>query len=272
MTRSPNTRTLLISLALLLALVLAACNGAAEVAPTEAPTEAPSETDTAEPETEAVTPAVAVEDQELSEGTVTVASVTAAEPGWMVIHADNNGAPGQVIGQAAVETGENSDVVVEIDQTAATETLYAMLHVDAGTQGEYEFPGDDTPVSVNDSVVVQPFTVTGMDMEADETMEEEEMSEEEMEQTGEQAVTIVNFAFSPNELTIPVGTTVVWTNQDNVGHTVTAGSPTSPNPDLFDSGSLSSGDTFSFTFEEAGTFNYYCTIHPAMTATITVEG
>ncbi|MDX1614311.1 MAG: plastocyanin/azurin family copper-binding protein [Candidatus Promineifilaceae bacterium] len=269
MRKSSNNRTLLMLFALLMALLLAACTGATEVAPTE--------TETPESEMEEVTPAVTVEDQELTDSTVTVASVTAAEPGWMVIHADDNGAPGQVIGQAAVETGENSDVVVEIDQAAATETLYAMLHVDAGTQGEYEFPGADAPVSVDDSIVVQPFTITGgMDMETDEMMEEEmaeeEMSEEEMEQTDEQAVTIVNFAFSPDELTVPVGTTVVWTNQDNVGHTVTAGSPSAPNPDFFDSGSLSSGDTFSFTFDEAGSFEYYCTIHPSMTATVTVEG
>jgi predicted lipoprotein with Yx(FWY)xxD motif len=92
--------------------------------------------------------AVSVNDQALAEGdTVTVAAVRSAGPGWIVIHADDGGSPGMVIGHAAVESGLNRDVVVDIDAANATDTLYAMLHVDAGTTGEYEFPGDDVPAT-----------------------------------------------------------------------------------------------------------------------------
>jgi hypothetical protein len=114
-----------------------------------------------------VMPSVVVNDQEIQNGTVTVASVVSDGPGWIVIHADDNGAPGAVIGHAAVTDGENTDVVVEIDEAAATETLYAMLHTDAGQVGTYEFPGDDVPVQVDGQVVTPAFSVG---MEAPEAL------------------------------------------------------------------------------------------------------
>ena len=80
-------------------------------------------------------------------------------------------------------------------------------------------------------------------------------------------ISIQDFAFGPNPLGVSVGETVTWTNnEDGIGHTTTSGD------DLWHSGTLSPGDTFEFTFEEAGTFAYFCSIHPSMTATITVEG
>ena len=103
------------------------------------------------------------------------------------------------------------------------------------------------------------------------------------------AVAIKGFAFNPTPLEVAKGTTVTWTNEDNVPHTVTTGvaPPTFPplpsgaSPTPFPS--LSSGDgrvnsgrieasrTFSFTFNDAGTYNYFCAVHPAMRATITVR-
>ena len=97
------------------------------------------------------------------------------------------------------------------------------------------------------------------------------MEEAGAEMTGEQSIIIEEFAFSPEELTVPVGTTVTWTNEGAVAHTATAGTPDAPNAGLFDSGDLSTGDTFSHTFEEPRSFAYFCTIPPSMTATITVE-
>lgn len=103
------------------------------------------------------------------------------------------------------------------------------------------------------------------------------------------AITIKTFAYNPATLEITKGTTVTWTNEDAVPHTVTTGiaPPTFPplpsgaSPTPFPS--LSSGDgrvnsgrieatkTFSFTFNETGTFNYFCGVHPRMLATITVK-
>ncbi len=107
-----------------------------------------------------MTPSVTVSDQEITDGSVTVDNVVSEGPGWIVIHADQDGAPGPVLGYTAVSDGENSAVAVELAAEGRTETLYAMLHTDAGTVGTYEFPGDDGPVSVDDQVVVVSFSTT----------------------------------------------------------------------------------------------------------------
>ena len=78
------------------------------------------------------------------------------------------------------------------------------------------------------------------------------------------AVSIVDFAFDPAAVEIPVGATVTWTNTGAAPHTATASDGT------FDSGELAPGATFSHTFTAAGTFPYVCQIHPQMTGTITV--
>jgi plastocyanin len=78
------------------------------------------------------------------------------------------------------------------------------------------------------------------------------------------AIGITNFAFVPATVTIPKGTTVVWTQDDSgVSHTVTGTG--------FDSGPLGQGQTFSKTFKDAGTFTYGCSIHPSMRGTIIVQ-
>jgi plastocyanin len=81
-------------------------------------------------------------------------------------------------------------------------------------------------------------------------------------------VTIQNFAFSPASLTIPAGTTVVWTNKDTAPHTVTVRS----GPVTFSSPNLQQGDSFTYTFTQSGTYQYYCAVHPNMTASVTVTG
>ena len=83
---------------------------------------------------------------------------------------------------------------------------------------------------------------------------------------GGSQVTIQSFAFSPAELTVPVGTTVTWTNSDSTNHTVTSDDA------VFESATLAQGDTFEFTFTQAGEFPYHCSLHPSMTATIIVTG
>lgn len=142
---------------LILALGLTAC--ATPQGAEEAGEQAGAE---AEAAGEDVSNAVLVEDQELGEGnTVVIASVSSNAAGWMVIHADSEGGPGAVIGHAPVIAGDNSNVVVEIDTSMATETLYAMLHVDAGGEGEYEFPGEDGPATDADgNIVTPPFILT----------------------------------------------------------------------------------------------------------------
>ena len=79
------------------------------------------------------------------------------------------------------------------------------------------------------------------------------------------AVSISNFSFVSNNLAITKGATVTWTNNDNTAHTVTA------DDNSFTSGSLNKGDTYSHTFNTAGTIAYHCNFHPMMTATVVVN-
>ena len=80
-------------------------------------------------------------------------------------------------------------------------------------------------------------------------------------------VAIHNFAFTPAEMTVKPGTTVVWINQDGDAHTVTS----SLGPERFASPGLGPGDRFTFTFRKAGTYRYVCSIHPFMHGTIIVR-
>jgi plastocyanin len=79
------------------------------------------------------------------------------------------------------------------------------------------------------------------------------------------SVSIVNMSFSPASLTVPLGTTVTWKNNDGMTHTVTS------DVTGFDSGDISMGGTYSKVFSVAGTYSYHCTIHPAMKGTIVVK-
>jgi plastocyanin len=78
------------------------------------------------------------------------------------------------------------------------------------------------------------------------------------------AVTIACFAFDPASVTVQVGDSVTWTNQDSTAHTATAAG-------AFDTGNIASGASATVTFDTAGTFAYACSIHPTMTATVVVQ-
>lgn len=83
------------------------------------------------------------------------------------------------------------------------------------------------------------------------------------------AISIGGFAYTPATLTVPVGTTVTWTNDEDALHTVTSGAPDA-RTDGFDSGEIDTGVEFSVTFEEAGTFPFFCDRHEFMRGEVTV--
>jgi plastocyanin len=80
-------------------------------------------------------------------------------------------------------------------------------------------------------------------------------------------VKIDNFTFDPAKLTIKAGTKVTWTNHDDVPHTATS----SVKPRAFDSGTLDTDEKFSYVFTTPGTYDYFCAVHPKMTAQIIVK-
>ena len=79
-------------------------------------------------------------------------------------------------------------------------------------------------------------------------------------------VKIANYAFQPTVLTIPVGTKVTWTDQDNDAHNVTS----TKGPQRFASSPLTKGKSYSHTFRKVGTYRYVCTFHATMHATVRV--
>jgi plastocyanin len=78
-------------------------------------------------------------------------------------------------------------------------------------------------------------------------------------------VKIDNFSFGPAELTVAVGTTVTWTNRDDIPHTVVS------TDKVFKSKVLDTDEKFSYTFSQAGSFPYFCSIHPKMTGKVVVR-
>jgi len=76
-------------------------------------------------------------------------------------------------------------------------------------------------------------------------------------------IAISNFAFAPNVITVPVGTTITWINQDAVTHSIKSAD--------FVSTDLAQGQSFQHTFKTAGTFEYSCSIHPSMPGKIIVQ-
>jgi len=85
------------------------------------------------------------------------------------------------------------------------------------------------------------------------------------EEASGNVVNIDNFTFAPAELTVAVGTTVKWLNRDDIPHTVVEGAR------VFRSKALDTDDSYSFTFANAGTFSYFCSLHPHMTGKIVVK-
>jgi plastocyanin len=82
---------------------------------------------------------------------------------------------------------------------------------------------------------------------------------------GANEVAIQNMAYNPSTLTVKAGTTIKWTNLDPATHDVTS------DTGVFQSGNMTNGQTYSYTFNQTGTYPYHCIIHPSMKASIVVE-
>jgi plastocyanin len=100
--------------------------------------------------------------------------------------------------------------------------------------------------------VNSPIAITDLPLEADSPV-------------GGRDISIDNFSFSPALATVPIGATVTWTNRDDIPHTVVSTEQT------FKSKPLDTDDTFSYRFDRAGAYPYFCSIHPKMTGQIEVR-
>jgi plastocyanin len=215
-------------------------------------------------------PMVNVSDQNIINGQVIVDEIDTNTNSWIEIHADENGSPGNIIGYSQVGIGRDTNVVVDVNTNQATETLYAMLHIDAGMVGVYEFPGADMPIEIDGNIVQKEFTVTNYadlnipDLNApiDQNASDQNTTDQNT-MLGVASVEMRTLAFFPPTLSINPGTTVTWVNRDNVDHAVVG--------DGFSSGTIAPGETYEYTFDTEGDYNYYCSMYPSMTGTISVS-
>jgi plastocyanin len=114
-------------------------------------------------------------------------------------------------------------------------------------------------VSTGACVVAFVLGLAGLGVGAETVIVDAQATPETMD------VRIDNFSFGPPELTVTAGTTITWTNRDDIPHTVVS-------PDkVFKSKVLDTDEKFSFTFDTPGTFPYFCSIHPKMTGKVVVR-
>lgn len=127
---------------------------------------------------------------DLDDTEITVELARLAQDGYVVLHRDDAGKPGQVVGQTdLLEAGEHEDVDIQVNQTlfsvdGASATLWAMIHFDDG-DGVYVFPGPDQPVTVGDTPVMTPFPVQAEDEDGANETDQPDVGEGETEEPGD---------------------------------------------------------------------------------------
>jgi plastocyanin len=133
--------------------------------------------------------------------------------------------------------------------------------------GESAFPDAFDEALSQDEVleIAGPFIAGSADDSAGEDASEDEEADDSASAEGGAMVGIKNFRYNPEMVEITAGSTVTWTNQEVVVHTVTA------DEGAFDSGDLSKDDSFSFTFDEPGEYTYFCQYHDNMQGTVVVS-
>jgi len=167
-------------------------------------------------------------------------------------------------------------------QTPGVLTLvdHSLFRMHQGAVATFTVTGPNNPsiiVSIKNGTGPAPGVAT-----TNATAETQTVSSGTQSSTNSTEVMIENFAYNPADITVPVGTTVTWTNEDDVGHTVTEGDPNSPKPvnlRVFDSSGevltgkvalIGPGQSWSYTFTTPGIYEYYCIVHPYMIGQITV--
>jgi len=127
-------------------MMLATLGACAPATPTQAPIPIAESTSTPPPTTAPVNNRIDVEETGLfvqQDGNVTISLVSASEQSWVCVQADQNSEPGNILGCAAVPTGENMNVTVKVDPSTLTRKLYTALYVDKGIPGQMEIPTPD---------------------------------------------------------------------------------------------------------------------------------
>lgn len=192
-----------------------------------------------------IIPSIELDYQSSKYDHVTIREVNARANGWIVIHQVANGEPGEIVGQTSVRVGKNSNISVRLNGIRSSQDLIAMLYYDLGQTGLFEYPGPDVPVMLDGQNVMKKFFAT-------------------YTASTNKNVQIIGSSFNPKNLTVTKGATVTWTNNESVIHTI------SSSEDL-NSGNILPGKSYSRVFNDAGTYNYHCSLHPNMIGSIIVQ-
>lgn len=188
---------------------------------------------------------------EIKNGSVTIDKIVSKGPGWITIHADADDQPGAVIGYAPVNDGENLNIGVSVDAKKVTPKLYAMLHIDAGVIGTYEFPGTDVPALDDQGKAVSPSFMVTNSVSTTPIDPNAKVAAKTFNVNGG------NYSFDVKQIKVKKGETVTinFTNQEGMHDWVI---------DEFNARTprIAAGQTASVTFvaDKAGTFEYYCSV------------
>ena len=168
------------------------------------------------------------------------------------------------------------------------ETIFALTFVDPkNAMGSWEFEGNALAVhtmNTNQFTVSYSVSATATAGQTVELEEEIAMKETHDKSAGPTTHSVDipkgtsvpgceenNSCFSPADITINAGDTVEWINVDTAAHTVTGGSPSDGPSGVFDSSLVMANASYAFTFNDAGSYDYFCMVHPWMVGSVTVN-
>ncbi len=222
-----------------------------------------------------------VVDQEILNGKIEINQVIAPHGGWIVIHQNDNGDTGKILGETLVQQGTSEKVLVTLTAGAEiTSELFAMLHADEGIKGTYEFPGPDAPILTKGHAVMEGFKIlnapikkAGSDQKDEASIKVDtsvEMKSEALEKTI--ALTAKQWEFLPSSITVTKGTKVkLQITSTDVTHGFSL-------PDFNVSVALNPGEVknVEFVADKTGTFSFACSVfcgdgHSSMKGTLIVQ-
>ena len=171
------------------------------------------------------------------------------------------------------------------------ETVFELTFVDPkNAMGSWEFSGNAlavhtmNPTEFTVSYSVSATATAGKTVSMEESMKTEEKTSVPAKSSGPKTVSVEipsgtsvpgceesNKCFNPASVTINVGDTIEWKNGDTAAHTVTGGSPADGPSGVFDSSLVMGGASFAHTFDKAGSYNYFCMVHPWMVGNVSVN-
>lgn len=227
-------------------------------------------------------PSLSVSPQVLSGGDVVVDSLYLDKPGFLVVHKDENGAPGAVIGHSDLISGEKTNSKIAIDSSQAGSKVFAMLHYDDNGNGIYEFPQEDKPVKLADNVVVKPIAITQLAASGSQVPDQNQITTIVTVETPKTFTVEMNSSgFSPSSLTISSGDTVKFLSKSGThwpasnvhpSHMLYPQSGGDCKTSAFDAcKGLNAGDSWNFKFDQKGTWGYHDHSSPSLTGQIIVQ-